>query len=276
MIDGSEREDVVRQDVCSNQVEPTTDNVLDTEASATDQASASEFQSTDSDESDFLTAPSAAEQIRKKKSDRLFSALLIVLIVLLIASLAMRFFVGCRINVVGESMEPNFHSGDSVWVNKSVEPKRGDVVVLYKNSLTGAQKIWAEFSLGKEAQIGGKYEKLIKRVVALAGDKLWVEQTADGFAVVVKTAQGEVLREDWYTVSGVSAKFYNGNGGFSAIPVIGDDHLGNLKGRESEENAFVVPEGCFYFMGDNRNNSADSRSSFGALPLTNVYGVVGH
>ncbi len=223
--------------------------------------------------SDVLTEEDPVLLRRKKRLDKALTILLIALVVLLALSLVLRFFVGCRISVQGESMEPNFHSGDSVWINKQKQISRGDVVVLYKHQLTSTQKILAEFSVGKEAQSGGEYEKLIKRVVALAGDKIWTEPQGEGVVLVIKTADGQTLRENYYTNGTEQALFFQANGQKGAVPYLLSTHLGNLQGCVSEQTAFVVPSGCFYFLGDNRNNSTDSRA-LGALPVENVYGVV--
>lgn len=214
-----------------------------------------------------------ANEVRKQKTNqKIFNVLLVVLAILLAFSLILRFFIGCRISVQGQSMEPNFHSGDVVWMNKRAEPQRGDVVVLFEQQLTVFQKIQSEFYYGSNSQKAAQYKKLIKRVVALGGDKLWVEQHDQGYVLVVKTADGKTLSEDYYTVGNQSALFYAGDKTVS-VPRMTENSLGNLKNCTSEENAYEVPQGYFYFMGDNRNNSTDSRS-LGALPISHIYGVV--
>lgn len=223
--------------------------------------------------SDVLAGDDPVLLRRKKKLDKALTVLLVALVALLVLSLVLRFFVGCRIKVSGESMEPNFHSGDSVWVNKQKEISRGDVVVLYTHQLTSTQKFLAEFSVGKKVQSGGEYSKLIKRVVALAGDKIWTEPQGEGVVLVIKTADGQILRENYYTNGSEQALFFQENGQKDTVPYVNSTHLGNLQSCVSEQTAFVVPSGCFYFLGDNRNNSTDSRA-LGALPVENVYGVV--
>ena len=40
----------------------------------------------------------------------------------------------------------------------------------------------------------------------------------------------------------------------------------------SEMNEIIVPEGCYFVMGDNRSHSADSRGDLGCIPLENIKG----
>ena len=165
--------------------------------------------------------------------------------------------------VSGESMMPNFTHGEITWVYKLAKPQRGDVVVFYRNDVN---KFQAEFAIGNDDD---RYEKLIKRVVALEGDKLWVETRGNDLILKIQTTDG-VITENYYTVKGEKASFYDANGNITDIPYLG--FAGNLKGT-TQENPFVVSENCFYAMGDNRHNSNDSRL-LGQFPLSRLYGVV--
>ena len=107
--------------------------------------------------------------------------------------------------------------------------------------------------------------------MAVAGDKLWVER-ADGndmYRVVIETPDGTQLREDYYkrgkTV--VSERLICND---SAVAVTG---IGKVLSETSRDNPFVVSEGHFFAMGDNRLNSYDSRS-FGEIPVSRLFGIV--
>ena len=95
---------------------------------------------------------------------------------------------------------------------------------------------------------------LIKRIIGLAGDSIWLE---DGY-VWVKTSEG-----DKYVITEEEG---------AELSRIEKNREGNLAGT-SEEDPFIVPEGCIYYMGDNRNNSTDSRQT-GAVPENRIISKV--
>lgn len=213
--------------------------------------------------SENTSSDAQQKQALRAKRDKILTRALVSMIVLLVLVVSLRIFVVNGIVVSGESMMPNFTDGTVVWVNKCATPKRGDVVVFYRNDVN---KFQAEFAIGNDDD---RYEKLIKRVVALEGDKLWVETRGNDLILKIQTTDG-VITENYYTVKGEKASFYDANGNITDIPYLG--FAGNLKGT-TQENPFVVSENCFYAMGDNRHNSNDSRL-LGQFPLSRLYGVV--
>ena len=218
---------------------------------------------------------------KNRAGDVLFFTVILFLIVVLASAVLQRYYVGSSIVVSGTSMDPTYESGTEVWISKTRTPKRGDVVVLYKNEVKS--KFWAEFTIGSAANRGGVYEKLIKRVIALSGDKLWLEEKDGNHVLVIQTPEAE-LREDYYMIPGTNepALFHDASGSGSnrvSVPYIdvkGEFGLtqGVLTGA-TKENPFVVGEGNFFFMGDNRLVSHDSRD-LGDLPLSYIIGVVDH
>ena len=144
--------------------------------------------------------------------------------------------------VLGQSMEPNLHSGQHVIVNKAAymsvdvdrlskfipfydvedgsemhllgEPQRGDVVVV------------------RSPQESGK--RLVKRIVALPGDSLEIE----GGTIRIN---GESISEPYV--------------------------LGNTRDRDKS----TIPEGHYFVLGDNRTRSNDS-NNFGPIHESQIIG----
>lgn len=91
-------------------------------------------------------------------------------------------------------------------------------------------------------------DKLIKRVVAFGGDTVKIEAG-------VLYVNGE-RRDESY----ISSEYNKPN-------------LGKNNYHEADGKAHTVKEGCMFLLGDNRNESNDSRE-FGDVPIENLVGVV--
>lgn len=91
----------------------------------------------------------------------------------------------------------------------------------------------------------GYTDKLIKRVVAFGGDTV---ELIEGVLIV----NGEVVKEDY---------------------IVDEKNWPTEPNNTFEEH--TVAEGCMFLLGDNRNDSVDSRSNrYGDIPLKNLVGVV--
>jgi signal peptidase I len=182
----------------------------------------------------------------------------VILIVLLIRSFLFEPF-----RIPSDSMMPTLLDGDFIFVNKYAyglrlpvlntkivsvgEPKRGDVIV---------------FRLPSDPTTN-----YIKRLVGLPGDHV-------------------VVRGDRLFVNGEAMKveldgLYEGpkDTGAQAGAQIGTEHLGDvdhhvlyIPNRYTDYDE-VVPAGHYFFMGDNRDNSRDSRfPQVGFVPEANLVG----
>ena len=97
----------------------------------------------------------------------------------------------------------------------------------------------------------GSSARFVKRIIALPGETIEIRR--DGFVYI----NGDLLDEsayagDWY--------------GSIRIPIT---TKGSVKGR------FTVPEGHYFVIGDNRNDSKDSRNpEVGPIPFESILGRV--
>lgn len=207
---------------------------------------------------------------KRSKAEIVINVALWVAIAVLLVAVILRMFVFSSVQVEGASMNPTYANGNVVTVNKVITPKRGDVVVFYRNEVDN--KFKAQFAKPEQCAQGQPYEKLVKRVIATAGDKIWVQRIANNgkdvlYEVVIDTADGKRTAEDYYVKNGekLTKETY-----YIHSEALSD--LGNLASC-TEDNPFVVSEGCFFAMGDNRSNSKDSRE-LGEFKLSQIFGVV--
>ena len=209
-----------------------------------------------------------------KASRSSWSETLIIVVEALAIAMFVRVFFYQPFNIPSGSMKETLLIGDYLFVSKlsygyskfsfpfspdlfsgrifGAEPKRGDVVV---------------FKLPRDNSTD-----YIKRVIGLPGDEIQMKngQLFINGQAVPKVRDGEfVTRED-----GIPSRH---------IPVY-DETLPNgvkYKVLDSDPNGpydntgvYKVPEGHYFMMGDNRDNSTDSRvrSAVGFVPFENLVG----
>lgn len=176
-------------------------------------------------------------------------------------ALVLRIVIFQPFNIPSGSMKPNLLVGDFLFVSKPVygysraslvwpltrlpiegrlfghEPKRGDVVV-FKN-------------------YKDKHKDYIKRVIGLPGDQIRVD---NGHLII----NGQPVKKEYVGVRAASVR-----GVSQEIPIyretldngvsyIVEEADGDLGAKDDTETYFVPP-GHFFMMGDNRDESQDSR-----------------
>jgi signal peptidase I len=162
------------------------------------------------------------------------------------------------------SMNPTILEGDRVLVDKHVfglrvpftlvhltkgeDPARGDIVV-FDSPANGTS--------------------LVKRVIGVPGDVVEL----DNRGLVVNGKVAEYSADDDGRLSTLLASTIEQNPVLMREALLGKEHeIMRLPYRYSEGfGAVVVPEGMYFMLGDNRDNSADSRV-FGFVPRRNIVG----
>lgn len=164
------------------------------------------------------------QEVKRERNRRRFRKLLrstvhALIVVAAVAALAATLIFPV-LQIVGTSMEPSLAEGDFVLLVKTDRLKSGDLCAFYYSN-----KI------------------LIKRVIAVPGDYIWIE--ADGTVYV----NGNALDE----------------------PYVSEKALGEC----DVEFPYQVPENAYFMMGDRRETSIDSRSStIGCIAEDQIVGKI--
>jgi signal peptidase I len=149
------------------------------------------------------------------------------------------------------SMGPALKAGDMVLINRLAyilrKPKVGDIINIDSKVTTYmAPKLRDHLKLNREKPYG-----FIKRIIAVGGDSVQIKK--DGIYV------NDVLQKDIMV------------GNSTGLGLI---RINGLKiERLATRQLYRVPENCFFVLGDNIENSLDSRD-FGAVPRSMIIGKV--
>lgn len=193
------------------------------------------------------------EPVLVEYSKSFFPVLLLVLV--------LRSFLFEPFQIPSESMVPTLEVGDFILVNKHTygirlpvirtkvldikQPKRGDVMVFFPPH---------------------KKQYFIKRVIGLPGDKIEIKNTV--LYVNGQEQSQEAVGQVWGRHSRGSSLYNVKN------ESLGDNtHAVRFLAQPVPRPnvSLVVPDGEYFMMGDNRDNSGDSRS-WGTVPEGNIVG----
>lgn len=219
------------------------------------------------------------QHVEKAGAGRLFGYLAIVLVPLLISlslAMAVRWTTIQPFRIPSGAMQPTLNVGDYIFVSKwsygysrfsfapfeslvpenpqrwrAHQPERGDIAVFRPTPEPNRD--------------------FVKRIVGLPGDRI---QMIGGVlhingTPVVREPAGEREVEGGETVPVYRETLPNGVSYLTAER--GDTELDNTR-------EYIVPDGSYFMMGDDRDNSADSRvpSVVGFVPFENLVGRLEH
>jgi signal peptidase I len=193
------------------------------------------------------------------------------IVVAVLIAVGVRTFAYEPFNIPSSSMEPTLLIGDYLFVSKlSYGYSRHSLP--FGLPLFSGRILFSEPEVGDVAVFAYPRDNktdYIKRIVGLPGDKIEVREG------VLHINDAPVRRE--LLSASEEAEFGYGQGGFLYYETLpnGRRHLIREINDEQRYDNFppvVVPEGHYFAMGDNRDNSLDSRADVGFVPLENLVG----
>ena len=142
----------------------------------------------------------------------------------------------CKLVIVdGPSMEPTLYNNQKLIVSNLFYKPQNGDIIIFNNKTSLMEKT------------------LVKRVIATEGQRVKIDFET-GFIYIDGTGPiKEGYIKDATTLVENYETYY----------------------EKDEDGYITVPEGCVFVLGDNRNNSTDSRSaSVGFVPVDNIIGKV--
>lgn len=213
------------------------------------------------------------KDVNTQKHVKFYETWTFIIIVCIILPISFRAFLYSPRHIPSSSMKPTMLIGDYIFISKFAygyskysfplgsvfsyfdgriggeEPERGDIIVFRPPNATDTD--------------------YIKRLVGLPGDKLqmirgklWIN------GVKLKTQRVEDFKDE-RGESEVNIRRYRETLPNGVEYFILDE---KFEGPADNTEVFTVPENHYFFMGDNRDNSSDSRMSIGFVPKENLVG----
>ena len=150
-----------------------------------------------------------------------------------IVALVVRNYVFTLVKVQGSSMEPSLHSSDRLYVNRLFyQPKKGDIIIFRPAT--------------------DPHRPYVKRVIATEGDTVYIDFNNGNVYVNDELIEEPYIKEKTQLMGSYIKSLIS-------------------KGEYSKNSPIVIQPGHVFAMGDNRNNSKDSRE-LGPIPTDEIMG----
>ena len=201
-------------------------------------------------QSDWPDKP-AGEPPKKRSALSFFKELPVLILIAFGLALLIKTFLIQAFFIPSESMVPTLEVGDRVLVNKLVyrfrEPRRGEVIVFVaeRDDTADQRSLFRKFidTLTEGLGVTAPADKdFIKRIIGLPGETV---ETKDGVVTVTKTDGSKISLTE---------------------PYLAADKDTSPFGPQK------VPADSYFVMGDNRPNSADSRTRLGPIKRADIIG----
>lgn len=162
------------------------------------------------------------------------------IVIFILLFLIVLFAIVAPVNISGNSMYPTLKDGQVVATYKipPSEYVNGDVVIL-------------------SATVDGKQTDVIKRIVATEGEEIAFKKDGTNVALYKKTASGWVCEGERSEGMRYRVPDYTAVNGYV------------FETLDENTKGMVIKSGHVFVLGDNRNNSYDSRE-FGQISLSKV------
>jgi len=191
----------------------------------------------------------------------------------LVLALILRTFLFQPFNIPSGSMKPTLLVGDYIFVSKYSYGYSRYSLPFGPNLFSG--RIWGADPLRGDVVVF-KYppdpsKDYIKRVIGLPGDKVQIQNSTviiNG-QPVKREPTGLYTETDLGVTLSAQSFLETLDSGVSYTALDINTRPGNLVDNTP---VFTVPEGHFFFLGDNRDNSLDSRFDVGFVAAENLVG----
>lgn len=209
-----------------------------------------------------------ASKTKEKEEGFVWETVSVVLQALLLA-LILRTFLFQPFNIPSGSMKPTLLVGDYIFVSKWSYGYSRHSFPFSPNLFEG--RIWASDPERGDVVVfkypGDTSKDYIKRVIGLPGDKV---QLRDSVVLIngqpVPRVQNGSFTDEVTRVTVPIWEETPDNGvSYQTIDIQPNNYA-------DDTPVFDVPEGHYFFLGDNRDNSADSRFDVGMVPAENLVG----